>query len=87
MGTWIKQVHDNESVTVKLIILCDEYNNNKMVYTNMTELLFDLTSSFGASPGTNAYGPGWPLIQKDLPDSASLVLGLGGCVTTTWPNF
>lgn len=58
MGTWIKQAHDNESVTVKLIILCIECNNNKMVYTNMIELLFNLTSSFGASPGTNAYGPG-----------------------------
>ena len=31
--------------------------------------------------------PGWPLIDRDLPTSASTVLGLKACATTTWLFF
>ena len=40
--------------------------------------------SFGAWAGTNSCRPGWPQTHKDSPASASWVLGLKACTTTTW---
>ena len=38
--------------------------------------------SFGACPGTSSCRPGWPRTHRDLPASASLVLGVKKCITT-----
>ena len=37
---------------------------------------------FEACPGTSSCRLGWPQIHRDLPDSASQVLGLKTCATT-----
>ena len=38
--------------------------------------------SFGACPGTSSCRPGWLHTHRDLPTSASQVLGLKACTTT-----
>ena len=39
--------------------------------------------SFGACPRTSSCRPGWPRTRRDTPASASRVLGLKACATTT----
>ena len=41
--------------------------------------------NFGACPWTRSFRPGWPWTHKDLPASASQVLGLRACAT--WPEY
>ena len=38
--------------------------------------------AFGSCPGTNSSRPCWPRTPRDLPASASRVLGLKACATT-----
>ena len=43
---------------------------------------FSVSDSFGACSATDSCGPGWPWIHRELPASASQVLGIKTCVTT-----
>ena len=65
------------------------YTHTQNLFIYLFRLLWDRVSlcCFGACPGISSYRPGRPRTHRDLPDSASQVLGLKVCITTAQQRF
>ena len=89
-------MHCEPEHSVPKLLTCGSLMGNSLICGSPLWLYFDsifffflffktgFLCGFGACPGTSSCRPGWPRTHRDLPASASQVLGLKACATTAW---